>query len=266
MQVELQPFEFGRCMIWDHPTATGQYVIGADAAESKQRDIGSYASRVQRYRDNPDYDAAIVLELETGRHVASWHGRVNATEFFHVLAALGWYYNQAVIAVERNSVGSAVVDLLITVAQYPELYRATVFARADVDGPNADVGWTTNQHTRGLLIARIHQALASGVPFTRDQQLCNELRTMQYDNKGEARARGADKDDRVMAFGIALQARYELLRGGIGATPEKVAAKPWSDEYYKDVLEEKEKTYGNRTSGSRRFAVGGGRWTWARPG
>lgn len=205
----------GDLLIWDWEKPGTRYVIGADVAEGKVRDIGA-GKRMPGssfLSDRPDYSAAIVIELETARHVASWHGYCPPSEWAGALVALSKIYNDAFLVPEINGPGLAAVDVMVRVLRYPNLYRRKTWG-ADIQGEwsTGEWGWCTSRVTRPLLIQRVHEWLKSEVG-TRDPGLIKELRTMEIDEQGTARARGKNKDDRVIALGLALEGRYELLHG-----------------------------------------------------
>jgi len=80
------------------PKEGRRYVIGADPAEG-----------------NPTSDpsAATVLDLLTGEEMAVIHGRHQITVFADYVAGLAKYYNKAMIMVERNNHGHAVIAWLL---------------------------------------------------------------------------------------------------------------------------------------------------------
>lgn len=207
---------FGCLSIWDHPQEGSKYVMGVDPAEGKVRDRSGTARKSVTYRDDPaDFSAAMVIELETGLHVASWHGLLDVTEFTMAVAGVGLYYNEALVVVEVNSAGVAVLEGLGKTLKYPNLYRSRLFNKVDIDPIGHEYGWRTLESTRKLILSRIMELVNVGRLFTRDAHLIEELRTMEYDENGVPRGRGRNKDDRVMAMAMALQGRYEQLAGTV---------------------------------------------------
>lgn len=73
------------------------------------------------------------------------------------------------------------------------------------------MGFRTDAQTRPILITRVHEVLNSMTLWTRDSELVSELRTMEFDDSGVARARGKNKDDRVLALALALQGRHQAV-------------------------------------------------------
>lgn len=210
----------GPLKVWEEPRPSLTYVVGGDVATGAQKDLGQRRIKpgTSFFVDVPDFSAVSVIELETARHVASWHGLCGTTEFASVLVALGLWYNSALVACEVNGPGAGVVDIMQKVYRYPRQYRRKVIGsvpNGQMGQLTIQLGWFTDKVNRPLLVARGHEWIGSGGK-TPDAMLVKELRTMQIDPTGKARAMLDDKDDRVMAHLIALQARFELLYGRRG--------------------------------------------------
>jgi len=248
----------GLFRIWDHPNEDVEYVIGVDVAEGRKKDrTQADRRRIGSYGDSrPDYSAAIVLEVESGLHVATWHGYLTPDEFSTVTAAIGYLYNTALIVPEINGPGLVVVTRLSETIRYPNIYRTRMFNVLDRDPFGSQFGWRTDQHTRSLLIARIHEALNNGKLFTRDQRLIGELRTMEFDDQGVPRARGNDKDDCVLALGMALQGRAESLGQNQSRGVPKKPNEAYTDSVWRTVQDrqrrqDERRRSRNRSSGGR---------------
>lgn len=221
---QLQQNQAGKLLVWDEPREGVKYVIGIDVAENRVRDRNSIArGKPQIGMERPDYSCAIVLEMETALHVATWHGHIDVTEYGLTCAALGRYYNDALLVPEVNGPGLAVVETLSKMVGYQPLYRSKLVNRVDLDPLGTEWGFRTTMHTRVLLIAQIQTLINYGQLFTRDTNLVKEIRTMEYDESGTPRGRGRNKDDRVMALGLALIGRAEQMNGTLGANPTNAA-------------------------------------------
>jgi hypothetical protein len=222
---ELTEMPAGNLHLWDWPAEKREYVIGADMAEGKVRDKKmSTRRKLVSYSDyQPDYTAGYVIELETGLHVASWHGTINPFDFAFVLYAMGLFYNNALVVPEVNGPGIATVTCLVEQLRYPRVYRARQYALLQQGDLAQQFGWRTLPHTREHLMFRITEAISTNNLFTRDARLVKELRTMERDPNGNPRATGSNKDDRVFALALALQGRYDVF-GGTQDRPGNTAA------------------------------------------
>lgn len=247
----------GSFRIWDHPADKRPYVAGADVAEGRKRDRTTAERRgIISYNDSrPDYSAIIVLDEETAQHVASWHGYVPPNVFATICAAVGHYYNTALLVPELNGPGLAVVTSLDETIRYPNIYRSRVFNVMDRDPHNPRLGWQTNEHSRKILMNRINEILLTGLAFTRDRALVAELRTMEFDDNGKERGRGRNKDDRVLALAMALQGRYEAVGGLWQDKPPKLTTEEALNKQAWDFIRrQQENRSGRSSSGDRLFA------------
>lgn len=242
ISAKFMPSPAGKVQVWGEPLIGHSYVAGIDVAEGKIRDRGLMKMKPGLDNERPDYSCAIVIDQETTQHVASWHGYMEPIEFSFACAAIGIYYNQALLVPEINGPGLVIVETLSKTISYPNLYRSKVVNRIDHDGLGSEFGWRTTQTSRNLLIAAIQRALMLGTLTTMDEGLVAELRTMEFDEQGVARARGRKKDDRVLALGLALQARDEMVSTGAAfALPAEQSKLPPDDRYMWALIHEHKK-------------------------
>lgn len=177
----------GAAQIWAEPVRDVAYVIGADIAEG----IGGDAS------------SAHVLEHRTGVTVATfWSDSLEPGDFGLAMAVLGWRYNTALLAPERNNHGHSTIRAIVTEARYQRVYVAS----------DRKHGWHTNPATRPPLFDELHHACELGAATTPDASTVKELRTLIVDDDGKPRARnkGAKDgchDDRAVSWAIAWQIR-----------------------------------------------------------
>jgi hypothetical protein len=209
----LTPSPSGSLRIWDPPRDGLEYVAGIDVSEGRKRDITQLQRRgVAAYSDHrPDYSAIVVLELTTGLHVATWHGYVPPSELASIAAGVGAHYNNALLVPELNGPGLAVVTRLNETLHYDNIYRSQLVNMVDVDPLLPRFGWQTTPSSRKILIMHISVALMESRLWTRDSMLVRELRTMEFDDQGNERSRGTNKDDLVFALALALEGRHRTL-------------------------------------------------------
>lgn len=149
--------------VWRQPEAGRRYMITADCADSK----GSL-------RETGSENYAVVWDYDTGDQVAEWHARSAIYEFSNALAALGEWYNSALIAPEANYDGKAVIERLNIHFQYPNLYRREVY---DSLRPTETelLGFFTTSQTRDLLIDRLRFAFNTRRLGIRSPHLLEQL-------------------------------------------------------------------------------------------
>jgi hypothetical protein len=184
----LDKSEHGYLKVWKPPVELGQYVIGADVAEGKEKG---------------DYACAQVLDKRSFEQVAVWHGRVDPDVFGRELYRLGMYYNEAMIAPERNSIGVAAIITLRDL-YYPNLYVRESVGQVE-DKLKPELGWQTNMQTKSLMVAETQRAIRDKMVMIHDELTLNELFSYQFDSEGHTNAVVGAHDDRVIALMIAIQ-------------------------------------------------------------
>lgn len=188
--------------VWKRPERGRLYVVGADVGEGLA---------------GGDASCAVVLERETGEQVAELHGRVPPDRFGTLLDALGRYYNLATVAVERNNHGHSTLNTLRNVCRYPRLY---FYMRYDQGGKAMPVlGWPTDSRTKPILVDDLGGAISSGGLLIRSAGLVDECFTFVTTDTGSQQAQEGKFDDRVMAAGIAWQARKRGVSRGTSYRP-----------------------------------------------
>jgi hypothetical protein len=143
-----------------------------------------------------DYACAEVIERTTGMQCAELHGHFPPQELAAKIAALGREYNDAVIAVERNNHGHAVLAHL----EASEHYR-NVFEQGN------QRGWLTSSVTRPRMISEFAAVMAAQPGLFYSARLMEECRTFVRREDGSPAAANGTHDDCVMAMAIALAVR-----------------------------------------------------------
>jgi len=178
--------------IWQAPVPGATYVIGADVGEGLEQG---------------DASAAVVLDFRSGEQVAELHGRVPPERFAQLLDALGRHYHQATIAVERNNHGHSTLNTLQHTCRYPNLYRYVRWDRGTRSTGVPVLGWPTDQSTKPILVDDLAAAIAGDHIGIRSAGLVDECFTFVTTDSGAQEAQEGKHDDRVIAAGIAWQAR-----------------------------------------------------------
>jgi hypothetical protein len=182
----------GTLRVWYPPSASRSYLIGADPAGG-----GS----------DGDYSCAQVLDLATGLQCAELRGHFPSMELAARLAALARDYNHALLVIERNNHGHAVLaHLQQTVNCEP--------STANLYEKNGQLGWLTTAANRPQIIAGFAATLATDSRLFNSTVLLEECRTFVRHENGSASAAAGAHDDAVMAMAIALAARNEITREG----------------------------------------------------
>jgi hypothetical protein len=179
----------GNLRMWERPRMRHRYVMGADVAEGLE---------------HGDFSTAHVLDVETGKIVAHWHGHIDPDEFGDLLIEIGRYYNTAFIGVEVNSSGLTTCKTLQR-KSYPRIYyRRTLDDRQRGTYTNK-IGWRTTKTSKPLMIDDLNQALREGEITLLCEYTVAELTQYVRDEKGSMG--GSPHDDRVISLALAQQMR-----------------------------------------------------------
>lgn len=177
----------GPVAIFEMPKFGNKYVIGADVAEGLI---------------HGDFSSAHVIEVSSGRVVATYHAHVDPDVFGdQVLAHLGYFYYGALIGVEVNNHGLTTCKALQR-DRYPKLYYRRVVDTA-YRTQQKMVGWRTDVKTKPLMIDELARALRDGAIDLTCAHTIAELRTYVRDEKGGMK--GSPFDDRVISLALAVQ-------------------------------------------------------------
>lgn len=174
------------------PEQGHDYVIGADVAEG-----------IVKGKD-PDACCGQIFDRGSWEQVATWHAHgCTPSTFAEKLELLGYWYNIALLAPERNNHGHTVVTIL-QARKYPSFHveqDPDSFGDVPIDRP----GWETNKKTRPMLVDAFVGAVASGLVTLNDIATIDECLTFVHDKKtGKPQGDAGCHDDRVIAGGIAL--------------------------------------------------------------
>lgn len=182
-----------RLHIWEKPVAGAEYALGADVA------LG-----------NPGGDYSTVQVIKRGNihekdvQVAMWHGLINPTAFADVIAALGWWYNEALAAVEVNSFGLLTNSVLMRNIEYENVYRYKHLDKITHFITNTTGFLSTAKSTDGLM-AKMSEYLLDDEVEINCKFTMDEFR--DYTEEG-AIGDGAH-DDLVDALMIAIYCAHE---------------------------------------------------------
>lgn len=179
----------GRLFVWEEPKPGQSYVIGADVSEGLVEG---------------DFNSADVVNHRTGDHVAQWHGKCFLTEWGDILVAMGKRYKDAILAVEVNNAGIAVVNRVAEL-RYPRQYMREV-----IEPPMKPVrkfGWQTNEKTRPMILDSLKQEVSHGTHGIKCAETMGEMLVFQRTKTGRYEAQSGCFDDRVMSIAIAKHIR-----------------------------------------------------------
>lgn len=191
----------GNLRIWEMPKTSGRYAIGCDVAEGLA---------------NGDFSPIDVCD-ETGFQVAHWHGHVQPDELGKMLNALGRFYNNALMGVERNNHG------LTTVTKLKELKYPNLFHEYHVDQKTQKktkrLGWLSTTKSKPLMIDHLAALLRDEKAGISNEETVRECQTYIIEDNGSTNAQEGCFDDRVISYAIAQQMVRHLSRVKITTQP-----------------------------------------------
>ncbi len=174
----------GTLEVWYPAVAGKQYVVAVDPSGG-----GS----------DGDYCAMQVVERATGLQCAELHARLGLHEIAQKCVVLAKEYNDALLVVERNNHGHAVLAYLRGEFRYGNLF---------VSG--GQEGWLTSSLTRPVMLEGLMRVVVEHPEVWNSRRLLRECRTFVRDKAGRMEAGAGEHDDLLMAMGMALQAHAAM--------------------------------------------------------
>jgi hypothetical protein len=183
----------GALRIWLPPIAGKEYLVAVDTAGGGP---------------DGDFAAAQVIEIVSGAQCAELQQRLGVLELARVAASLGREYGPArgdgaMIAVERNNHGAAVLANLDAVERYARVYE-------QAGAP----GWLTTAGSKPAMIGRLGALLVESPSLFLSKRLLEECRTFISYPGGRTGAASGAHDDCLMAMAVAQAVRAERLQTG----------------------------------------------------
>lgn len=189
------------------------YVVGADVA-------GGGAAG--------DWSVAQVLDRSTGVQVAMWRGKISPDEFGKRLYLIGHFFNEALVAVERNNQGVATLTTLKDTGYRKIYYDRPVLTRKGYQPRPKLPGWHTTGSTKPLMLGDLKGALVDEALTVTSKQTMEELWAFQAVIKKAKNGIesttyfGSPHDDCVMALAIAWQMMKQVTAPRLEADPDEM--------------------------------------------
>jgi hypothetical protein len=175
----------GALQMWLQPIADREYVVAVDSAGGGE---------------DGDFAAVQVVEIATGLQCAELRERLRPEDLARVSVELAKEYGGALIAVERNNHGAAVLAYIETREGYRRVYKQ-----------HGEPGWLTSAASKPEIVARMGVLLSETPERFMSRRLLAECRTFVADERGRAAAAVGSHDDLVMAMAIGQAVRAETI-------------------------------------------------------
>lgn len=150
---------------------------------------------------------------------AELQGHYPPRELAERVADLARTYHRALVVVERNNHGHAVLAYLNETEDYKELFEQ--------DG---QLGWLTSAATRPAMVENFAAVLATAPQLFHSQRMLNECRTFVRHPDGTTAAAAGAHDDCILAMAIAFAAR-KALAGSLNKSKMREPAIGRREEY-----------------------------------
>ncbi len=204
--------------VFRQPVPGRSYIMGVDSATGKGFDRGGFH----------------VCDTETMEQVVEYNARIEPNGFAGEADRIGRLYNNALMVVENNAVGLAVLEHLKLLA-YPNLFYTKKGAKAGdrlgdsgnaAEGsmsPNYVHGISTQGSNRAFMLNKLEELLRSRSSLViHSIRFRTEMETFIWNN-GRPEAKGGRRDDLIMAMAFLVWVRDNLY-GGVYNTPALTAA------------------------------------------
>lgn len=183
----------GELKVFYQRSDTESYTIGADVGMGLRQGI--------KGKKDGDPSVAQVLDSQM-RQVAVWRGLCHPDVFAKILEALGYYYNCATIAPERNNHG-LVTCVALRDLNYPYLYTDQVEGTLEPDKDTIKLGFYTSEATKPLIIDNLRALDRERDIEINDETTLKEMKTFVVTENGKMEAEAGTHDDCVMSLAIA---------------------------------------------------------------
>ena len=230
----------GALQVWREPIEGREYIMGVDAAEG----MGEEA----------DNSCLQIIDKNTCEQVAEFYSNTCPPHIFaQIVVQTAKIYNTALVVVESQSAGLAVLNKLQHDFYYENIFRTT-------QGKSEKPGIKTTSANRPMFLEALQTRLLNSSIAIRSKRFIKELKTFIY-NKTTRKAQASKgfHDDAIMALCLSLYARDIVARQvpigyehpeemteafkaeifeNIKAELEKNSLEDWSDLDEEDELEE----------------------------
>lgn len=190
MNYETSYFEenaHGELKVYEFPDFESKFLIAADVSMG----VGQ--------------DSSVAVVLSAQRKVVAVYrdNRIDPSRFGDLLFYLGRYYNNALLAVESNSIGVATLARLQQMKYRNMYYQTDMQKLSNEDGKRP--GFRTTSVTRPAIIGLLKNAIKDQVIQIPDAEIVQELKEFVINTNGKAEALPGCHDDMVIATAIALE-------------------------------------------------------------
>ena len=163
---ELQKGTDGPLVVYETPQKSHHYFAGVDSARGEENTMAP-----------GDYAAIVVWNAETGDLAARYMSRVSPEELAPVAAALGYYFNGAMLNVELNNIGYVTMRELRDRLYYPNQYIwKGRDDRVDRSKQGVAYGFETSDRYRKMMFSMFRNSLYRKEVVPKDQVFVSQMK------------------------------------------------------------------------------------------
>lgn len=183
----MEQLKNGSIEIFKYPTFEDSFAIGADVSLG----VGK------------DFSTAVVMNAKREVCAVYRNNTIDPSQFGDLLFYLGRYYNNALLAVESNSMGIATLNRL-TQMGYVNMYYQTKMANVSKE-EGSRIGWRTTMASKPAIIGFLKNAVEQEDIWIPSRIVIGELMNYVADDNGRTNAIVGHHDDTVIALAIVLE-------------------------------------------------------------
>ena len=177
----------GSLKVYEGPSWEMPYVIGADVALG----VGQ------------DYSTAVVMNKNREIVAVYRNNRIDPAKWGEILFYMGRYYNNALLAVESNSMGIATLQQLDHMG-YVNLYKQTKVANVSNE-EGERLGFRTTSATKPAIIGNLKNLIDNDEIMVPDVTIIQEMKDYIATDNGKTEAAPGCHDDTVIATAICAE-------------------------------------------------------------
>jgi hypothetical protein len=163
---EIQKGTDGPLCLYETPQKGAHYFAGVDSARGEESTLAP-----------GDYAAIVVWNAETGDLAARYVSRVSPEELAPVAAAIGYYFNGAMLNVELNNIGYVTMKALRDTYYYPNQYLwKGRDDRADRSKRGQAYGFETSDRYRKMMFSLFRTALHNKRVVSKDRVFVSQMK------------------------------------------------------------------------------------------
>ncbi len=183
--------------VWEFPLVGYCYLICADTATGKE---------VEDANSKTDYHVCNVLKWtgKTWVQVAKYRSQVPTDIYADQLDSIGRYYNQGYLVVERNNDGTGILNNLLRIHKYPNLYYEEEWDKR-TETKSRNLGIRISGANKDYIISKLDEFIRNDMLYINSENTISELMSFVR-NGNKLEASSGCHDDEVMSLANGIWA------------------------------------------------------------